>query len=349
MKARTTIREVAAAAGVSITTVSNFLNGNYKNMSSQTRDRVADAVHELNYYPSLGAQSLPRKRRTHTICIAIPHDVDYTFHHPYFAGVMRGISSVIDPDEYQTMILTTRDKSQKEIAYLRGLLHGLVDGIIFFDVEAEDPFVSEFSRTKAPVMFVGSTPELTSRFVDNDIEDGAAQAVNHLVGIGHRSIALINGPPELTFTEQLTKGYRKALSEAHLSFAEERVAYGAFTEEGGLDAAERLFDEEEPPTAVFVASGRQTTGALEAAKRRNLAIPGDLSVVSFGHHPVSTMQGLRLSYLDQPELEVGARVAERLLSQIETRNFEQSPDVLPLTLVEGESTSPPGNFDLDGS
>jgi DNA-binding LacI/PurR family transcriptional regulator len=339
MGKRITIKDVAKHAGVSISTVSNFINGNYRNMSAETRERVGQAVETLGYFPSLGAQALPRKRKTQTVCIVIPHDVDYTFHHSYFAEVMRGIAQVLDQGEYQAMILTTKDRSLKEVAYLQGLTQGIVDGIIFFDVEQHDPFVREFGSSATPVMFVGCSDSSITRYVDNNVEDGATQAIGHLLDRGHRTIRLLAGPEPMIFSRQLVAGMRRAYSTLGIDLDEGQVSYGEFTEASGYEAAALLLQAEPSVTAVFTASGKQAVGVMEYARQCDVQIPGRLSLVSFGKHPVVGALGRRLTYLDQPEVEVGMRVARKLLDQINDPSTIIRPEVLPLSLVVGETTA----------
>lgn len=340
MGKRITIRDVAKHADVSISTVSNFLNRNFRNMSEDTRQRVDRAIEALGYFPSLGAQSLPRKRKTGTVCIVIPHDIDYTFHHSYFAEVMRGIAHVLDQVDYQAMILTTKDKSAKEVAYLEGLSRGIVDGIIFFDVEQPDPFVRAFGDSATPVMFVGCSDPSLRRYVDNDVEDGAAQVGGHLLELGHRRIQLLAGPRPMIFTRQLIAGMQRAYQGAGLSFPESAVTFGEFSEDSGFNAARIVLGTTPPITAVFTASGKQAIGVMEYARQHDVSIPERLSVVVFGRHPSAGVFGRKLTYLDQPEVEVGTRVAGKLIAQIQYPDTSIVPEVLPLTLVVGESTAP---------
>lgn len=349
MAGRTTIKDVAREASVSISTVSNYLNGNFANMSEATRARVAEAINALGYFPSLGAQALPRKRKTKTVCIVIPHDVDYTFHHTYFAEVMRGVAAVLAERDYQAMILTTRSKSPKEVGYIKGLTRGLVDGVIFFDVEEDDPFVREFGMSATPVIFVGRNESVNDRYVDNDVEGGAEQAVAHLLALGHRRIVLLNGPTRMVFSRQLETGLFRALSSAGLPSDAAHVVYGEFTEASGFVSAGRLVAESEPTTAIFAASGNQAVGVMRFADQNRIAIPGDLSLVSFGHHPAVGILGQKLTYLDQPEPEVGARAARNLITQIETLDAPVEATVIPLTLVVGDTTAAPARLEFPES
>lgn len=340
MKRRTTIRDVAERAGVSISTVSNYLNENYRNMSSETRARVADAVEELDYYPSLGAQSLPRKKQTKTVCIVIPHNVDYTFHHPYFAEVMQGISSVIDEAGYRALILTAKSKDRSETAYIRGLARGLVDGAIFFDVEPQDPYVHEFAGSRLPFMIVGRSEE-TNHFVDNDIVAGLHEATEYLIELGHRRIALISGPENLVFSRQVVDGFERAFAARSLRAPMDLVTYGPFSESDGHARITEFMKTAAPPTAVITGSGKQTMGVVEYLRGNGLEMPRDLSVVSFGHHPAVGLNGSSLAYIDQPELEIGRRVAENLLSLVENPDQNFQPAILPLTFVPGASVAAP--------
>jgi DNA-binding LacI/PurR family transcriptional regulator len=340
VRPRATIKDVAKKADVSISTVSNYLNENYRNMSEETRVRVAEAVAELDYYPSIGAQSLPRKKGTNAICVVIPHNVDYTFHHPYFAEVMRGISSIIDDAGYRVLILTTKGKDRAETAYIRGLARSLIDGAVFFDVEPQDPYVHEFVGSRLPFMIVGRNEE-TNRYVDADIVDGLRIAGDHLLDLGHRRIALVSGPPNLVFSQQVSEGFLRAMQGRKESAAKELISYGPFSEADGYARAAEFMARVDRPTAVISASGKQTAGIIEYLRSHGLRMPRDLSIVSFGHHPVVSLNGVSLTYIDQPEVEIGRRVAHNLLSLIQDPLQEYEPTILPLTLVHGDSTRPP--------
>jgi len=140
-----TIKDVAKLAGVSVTTISNYLNKRYANMATATRNKIEKSIKELGYYPSIGAMALARNRKTKTVCIVIPHNIDYTFHHPYFAEVMRGLSSNLDKNHYRAMILVGGDRSEPDLNYLKVISKGIVDGFIFFDInEAGFPDLTGF-------------------------------------------------------------------------------------------------------------------------------------------------------------------------------------------------------------
>ena len=332
-----TIKEVAKKAGVSITTVSNVLNGNYKNMSKETRLRKEKAMEVLNYYPNIGARSLPRKGKTNTICIVIPHNVGYTFNHPYFAGVMKGIAQIIDEKGYRAMILTTKNKNRSEINYLKSLKRGLVDGFLFFDIEKNDPYVREFLGSNIRFMVVGRYSKKGGNYVDTDIEKGAYLAVAHLIKHGHKDIGIITGPEHMIFSSQIVEGYKRALKKYKIKCCMDNIFYGEFTVENGYDSMQEMLKMYNRATAVFSASQQTTLGLIKALKEKDLEYPKDMALISFGERHNISFLGSRLTYIKQPEIEVGCEVMKKLMELIETEKYDAEPEILPLELIIGTS------------
>lgn len=332
MNMKPTIKDVARLANVSITTVSNVLNGNFNNMSEETRRRVEKVIEELNYYPSVGARSLPRKGKTQSICIVIPHNMDYIFNHRYFAGVMKGIAEVVEMNGYRTLLLATRDKRKSEINYLKGLKSGIVDGFLLFDINQNDPYVEEFLSSNIPFMVVGQYKEGDGNYVDIDVVNGSYQAVHHLIEHGYRKIFLIAGPKTMVFTQQIVKGYKKALHEFGMKYSSKNVFYGPFSVKHGYEAGQKILQMLESRSAVFSTSEQATLGLSQLLNEKGLAFPDDVGIISFGENrSLGTLSEI-LTSIKQPEYEIGKKVMEKLINMIKTNTYVTTAEILPVKL-----------------
>lgn len=335
-KNKLTIKDVAKHAGVSITTVSNYLNKNYRNMSTDTRGIVEASIKELGYFPSIGARALSRRRATKSIGIVIPHNIDYTFHHPYFAEVMRGLSSVLENYGYRALLLAGGDRSDTDIGYLKSLSNGIVDGFIFFDIEQKDAYIHEFFQMEIPLMIVGRNPEGERNYVDTDIVKASILATEHLIKNGSRNIFLLTGPRYMVFTGQTIEGYRKALQSAGIQFSLEMVAAGPFSIDFGYETGCSIFKKKLENQAIYSASGQTTLGIMKAAEEFGIKIPRDVQIISFGEHPTVISMFPQIPYIKQPEEQIGQLIGYRLIELIKNENYECESIILPVELVNIE-------------
>src|SRR6266496_3822330 len=272
-----TIRDVARIAGVSLSTVSQVLNGRPGYASADTRDRVLAAARELNYWPNALARGLVTSR-TGTLGLVIT-DITKTL----FPKVVGGIEQVASQQGY-SVLLTCARSVEIERAALDTLLDKRVDGIIFMSntTEAESDHLLAPARHGVPIVAINRPLDTTelSQIGWDDIEVGR-RATEHLIGLGHRRIAHLAGalsPPRRLSAVQRLAGFRAAMAEAGLPVDERLVLDAGFQHDGGFAAAERLLDLDDPPTAVFAASDSMAVGFINGLHRRRVRVPDAISV-----------------------------------------------------------------------
>lgn len=328
-----TIVDVAEAAGVSAMTVSRFLRGE----SVRAAERIERAVDELAFRPSAAARTL-RSGRTLAVALVVP---DIT--NPYFAAVVRGVESVARAGGYTVILANSDEDRDREQSALEAVL-GRVDGVILAPVDESDRNGDLAREVGLALVHLDRATERGSA-VDSVLVDnagGAASAVAHLAGLGHRRIATIAGPPSSTPGRERLEGFLRGLEAAGLQPAQDHVERCDFREAGGAAAMGRLWSLPVRPTAVFVANNQMTLGALGWLRRAGVRVPDDVSIIGFDDHAFSDLLDPPLTVIDRPMEEQGAAAMELLLDRL-TGGGPAEPRriVLPTSLVVRRSCAPP--------
>lgn len=305
-----TLEAVAAAAGVSRSTVSRVVNG-----SSHVRPDVISAVNEaiakLNYVPNRAARSLAN-RQTMAIALVVPEDTSRFFGDPFFAAVVQGITRGIENSDYvlNLQLASPASPSEKTKRYLLG---GNVDGAIVVSHHSGDEFFATLDAA-LPVVFGGRPfhPEAhLNYFVDVDNAAGSEMATKYLIEKGRRRIATIAGPSDMQAAIDRTEGWLDAMKAEGLPT--DLVAHGDFTMAGGAAAMRELLDRDPSIDGVFAASDLMAVGAMGALRDAGVRVPDDISIVGFDDSPAATSGTIQLTTVHQPSMEMGAKMAEVLL------------------------------------
>ncbi len=329
-----TLEEVAAAAGVSRSTVSRVVNGSPK-VSRDVVTAVQAAIAELDYVPNRAARTLAGSH-THAVALLVPEVFSRFFGDPYFAAVVQGIHSRLTVDDYiLNLLVSSSDPRHRAQRYLEG---GNVDGALVLSHHAGDVQLIELSR-RLPLVFGGRpvVDGLTDAyFVDVDNVGGADQATRHLISRGRRRIASIAGPQDMPAAMDRLAGWRRGLRSADLSA--ERVVRGDFTIAGGARAMHRLLAEFDDLDALFVASDQMAVGALQVLIDSGRRVPDDVAVVGYDDSPAATSGRLPLSTVRQPSEQMGTAMAEMLIKLLRGERPAQPAHLLPTTLVVRQSS-----------
>lgn len=333
-----TIKDVAALAGISYTTVSHVLNKT-RPVSEQVRLKVEAAIAQLDYVPSAVARSLKAKT-TATIGLLVPNSLN-----PYFAELARGIEDYCERNNYCVILCNSDDDPDKQRSYLRVLLEKRVDGLIVTSTGGDDSFAGGLAAVRTPMVIVDrGIAGVEADLVRIDHEEGAYLATQHLLELGHRAIAFIGGPADTSVAQMRLAGYRRALEQASVQVPERWVVESDFTSTGGYQAAASLL-EKDRPSAIFAGNDLLGIGVLRAAAERNIRVPSELSVIGFDDIQMSRYVYPALTTVGQSILQLGETAAEMLLNRIATPLLAVDRRIVTPSIVLRESTAAvPGVF-----
>ena len=331
-----TMDEVAKAAGVSQATVSRVVNGNPR-VNLETRRQVERTIERLGFVPNSAARTLVT-RRSDSIGVLIPEPTSRVFGDPFFAQVLRGVSSALNARRQKLVLfLPQTDDEEKELQGYLGAGH--VDGVIMYSLHGNDPLPDQLRRRGVPVV-VGGRPPTGSRvsYVDYDNRGGAATATAHLVDIGRQAIATISGPLDMTAAIDRLDGHRDALRAAGMEPNPELEVAGDFTQESGIRAMEELLARRPNLDAVFAANDVMATGALQVLERAGRVVPDDVAVVGFDDLPLALSTRPPLSSVRQSLEVLGRELVNVLLESVEHRDSIARKVVLDTQLVIRQSS-----------
>jgi LacI family transcriptional regulator len=329
-KSAITIHDVAAAAGVSVTTVSRVLNDK-DDVAPDTSARVREVIRELGYASSLAARSL-RSRRSNVIGVIVPDLVQF-----YSLLVIRGIQRVARAADYDVLVYVSAarnfnslgNREQQQVALLNG---SVTDGLIVVTPHANS------YRTTYPLVAVDPQSEdadfasvLSTNF------HGAEAAMSHLFELGHRRIGFIGGRPDLQSANRRREGYCHSLHAHGLAVDESLVRVGNFERDAARSCALDLLQQEPPVTAILAANDEMALGVYDAARELHRRIPDDLSVIGFDNIPDAGLADPPLTTVDQSIEGMGSLAAEVVIRLIAGEQPAQLVHKVPARLVVRQS------------
>jgi DNA-binding LacI/PurR family transcriptional regulator len=331
-----TIYDVARHVGVSIATVSRALNGTGQ-IAPDTREQIDDAVRALGYKPNTLARSLVT-RSTQTIALLLP---DIT--NPFYPGLVKGVQDCAHRNGYMVLLCTAEGDPDGEESYLSMLRSRQVDGALVDGLRLSKARIGAFVDDGFPIVSLDrDIDSAVVPLVQVDNRRGARLATEHLLELGHRRIGHVLGVERLRITSDRRQGYEDALSAAGLAVDPDLVVGGAYTEEGGREAIDRLLDIAPDVTAVFAANDLSAIGVLNGLVDRGVAVPDEFSVVGFDDLRIASYVSPKLTTIHQPADEIGTRAAQVLIDLLQGRRRRQRRIMLEPTLVVRESSGPPG-------
>ncbi|WP_249694626.1 LacI family DNA-binding transcriptional regulator [Stappia sp. WLB 29] len=339
MRKRPTLKDIARATGVHPSTVSRALDASSRSsLSEEVVERVREAARTLGYRPNRVAFSL-RKQKTMTVGVMIP---DIT--NMIFPPIVRGIESVMEAAGYASILVNTDSQPRREERLLEILQERGVDGIIHTAVLRSDPGIVEAARQGLPVVTLNRRIEETNiPYVINDEEEGIRLVFELLRRQGHRRIAHLAGPAELSTGRLRLKAFQAMVDEAGLGPNDTMITEAErFDEEEGRRCAAEIHARAPGTTAVLCANDRLALGAMSFFQSIGRSCPKDISITGFNDMPLLELIPPGLTTVRIQQFEAGAIAARLLLSLIE-RPDERVPQatILPVGLVERGSVAPP--------
>jgi LacI family transcriptional regulator len=332
-----TIRDVAKRLNLSIYTVSRALDG-YDDVADSTRQRVIAMAKEMGYTPSRAARQL-RRQRADAIGYILPVN-GARFKDSFFSEFIAGLGDETTAQRFDLLVSTAPPDSpaEKEI-YERWIQGHLVDGLILSRMRLYDWRTEYLLQNKFPFSVHGRTLlSANYPFIEMDSRSGFALLVRHLVERGHRRIAYIGAPDIFTLQADRFAGYQAGLAEAGLQFDGSLVMEGDFTRTGGYQAAQRLLELEQPPSAIMGVNDMTAIGAMRAAHERGLVVGRDLAVAGYDGTEDSEHTQPPLTTLKVPVYETARRLVTMLVARIAGEPLTDMSVTLQPELIVRDST-----------
>lgn len=334
MPSRPTIIDVARQAGVSKSTVSRVLQGSSAAVKDETRQTVLDAIDAIGYEHNAIASSL-RTDRTNMILLTIP---DIT--NPFWPEVARGLQDTVEDLGYSVVFANSDWDAQREESFLRMARRNRFDALAINPTAVP---VGALLASRIPTVILGLRNDYPGLdIVGSDSYGGTLQALEHLYGLGHRRIGLIQGRQNRDRGFARYNGYLEFLQSHGLDPDPALIVVRPFDLEGGRQAAQALLDLAHPPTAIFAANDILAIGAMQSAHEAGLDIPADLSIIGMDdiYSAATTMPAL--TTLAKAKYEIGRQAAFFLLDRLDNRApVAPRRQVISCQLIERGSTGPP--------
>jgi LacI family transcriptional regulator len=329
---RKTIAEIAARAGVSIPTVSRVLN-NRPDVAPATRERVEQIIKDNNFI-----HNRTPVRRSGIVDMLVPGlDTMYSIE------IVRGVEEALARTEFRLALSTSHDSLQFQQHWITKVFRGATNGAILVLAHGQQQHFNTLRRHKIPFVVVDHRgelgPDIPSVGATNWL--GGRTAIEHLISLGHRRIAMITGPSTHRCSQDRVAGYRVALEDAGIPINPAFIRPGKFSHEAGYEQTCALLDLPEPPTAIFAGCDAQAMGVYGALRIRGLEIPRDMSVVGFDDIPISSIVTPTLTTVRQPLVEMGRVATTMLLRMIAEEPLDSMRVELTTNLVVRESSGPP--------
>jgi LacI family transcriptional regulator len=338
-KQRVSAQDVAREAGVSRTTVSFVLNNTPgKSIPEGTRQRVLDAAARLGYIPNEDARRLARIR-DRNLGLFICHS-QFVYSDAFITRALEGMSQAVNRLRARLIVqpVTLREASYLDLARSDG-----VEGIILINTHDEDPALRELSESDFPAVSMDRITHIAMDQVYVDNASAAVEIVNHLIGLGHRRIAMITHALPVFFASRTRlNGYKQALRDAGVDFDPDLVRYADFSEQSGYEQMNDLLKSGIPLTAVFAGNDVVAYGAMQAILQSGRRIPDDISLVGFDDDYMSRFLNPGLTTMVLPAAGHGSAAVETLMDRINGR----APDgpvsrILSAHITVRESAGPP--------
>lgn len=304
-----TIKDVARYTGLSIATISKYINGG--NVREENRKKIDEAINVLNYKINEMARGL-KTNRTMTIGILIP-----SLENIFFTSIVSNIENILHRHGYSTIICDYHEDEQLEKEKLSFLLNKMVDGIILVPGSEEGDYLEKVLPANTPVVLIDRMLKgVKCDVVLADNLNASYEAVEHLIIRGHRNISIILGPENIYTARERLKGYYRAHEDYSLQTNHRFIKFGDYTIESGYKLLMDILDTNPEVTAVFVTNYEMTLGAIMAINEKNITVPDRISLIGFDNMQMAKIVKPPLSIVVQPMREIGEKVANVLLDRL---------------------------------
>lgn len=330
-----TIKDVAAAAGVSPSTVSRVCNGS-PSISRETRERVQRVMAQLNYEPapSAGAQVTTGARLIGTI---LPPAQRTTYENPFYLETLWGISQFCGQRQYAATLITGQDDGEIFRALQALNQSGQLEGVIVLYSKAGDRIVDYLCEAGLLYVLIGKADQLARQTIciDNDNLLAGREATDYLYDLGHRKIAYLGCDGRFLYSADRKSGYQLSMLQHSLPLRQEYCVEVGVPED--LSALEAFLTQPDPPTAVVISDDILAVTLERACMRLGLSVPEDLSMISFNNSPFAQFTSFQLTSVDVNSFQLGFEAASQLINHVENPNLLAAKIIVPHHIVERSS------------
>ncbi len=326
-----TLHELAKAADCSVSTVSRALTNSKHPVNHATREKILALAHELGYRPNLAARSL-KTERTNTIGLVV-----YNIFGPFTGDLIRGIQEYLKNHGYFSVIISTNWDPELEGEAVQQLLSRYIDGVIFVE-----PWRDETNATldlaNKPYVYVYRLFEgdSTNSVILDDLHGGRL-AVEHLVKLGHRRIAYINGPHGWVTSKERLESYRAVLLENGIPYDPTLIEEGTWEVQSGYRAAQKFLGLQVRPTAIFAGNDLMALGAIYAIQEAGLNVPKDIAIVGYDDREIASLSNPTITTVCTPSFEMGKTAARLIVERLERQADLKDPIRVQGRLIIRES------------
>ncbi len=335
--AKVTLREVAIRAGVAESTVSRALAGSGQ-ISLETQERIVNAAKTVGY--EIKNRTKTEQRNSNGI-IGV---VVAALHNSFYPYLVDRLHNELDDLGYGMVLIIDELTHARANRKLRSLIDQL-DGVIVTTATIGSPMVEFLVERKMPtVLAIRSALNPAVDVVESDNFTAGAEAMKHLVELGHTSIGILLGPNNTSTSCSRLDGALSVLSEYLIPLEKDRIINGDFTHGSGYSGLVRLMRGKNPPTAIFCANDVIAVGALEATQKLGIRVPEDLSLIGVDDIPMAAWSMISLTTVRQPIGQIGSKAAELIAARVEGRlDPEPVHHILPTSILQRSTTAPPSD------
>lgn len=332
-----TIKDVAALAGVSPSTVSRTCKNN-PSISEETKERVRKAMAKLGYEPNFQASNLA-SQNSRTIGIILPASAKEVYENSFYLEAIQGISHYCNGRQYMTTIVTGQDEAEILDAVRSMSRSGKVDGFIILYSKKDDPVINYLFNEGLLYILIGKATQYTNQtiYIDNDNLLAGREAAEYLYQLGHRRIAYLGSDSSLMFSADRKAGYQLALASHQLPVRPEYCVEVKNVSENNEEAIRGLLMQKDRPTAILVSDDILAVSLERVCLENHLAIPEDLSIISFNNSLFARLTSPQLTSIDIGAGQLGSEAASQIINHIENPNLLATKIIVPHHLIERDS------------
>ncbi len=336
-----TIKDIAALAGVSPSTVSRVCNDN-PSISKETRDRVRKVMAELGYEPGTAA-AVPATNSIHMVGIVLPPSLISAYRNPFFLETIRGISEFCNPRGVITSVVTSASDEEAMAAVRRLVSSRQIDGFIFLYSKQDDPVVEYLCEEGILYVVVGTPQQFRSQTIciDNDNLSASREATDFLCELGHQRIGYMGGSSSFFHCRDRKAGYQLSMMQHGLEIDPSICLEFVNAATDGTDKIQTLLAREDRPSAILTDDDILALLLEQQCFNQGLRIPEDISILSFNNSLYTSMTATPLTCVDVNSFQLGFEAASQIVNHVENPNLMATKILVPHRFIDRGSCRPP--------